>query len=437
MAVPRLKLDTHQIQLARLEESRARTDLLFHLVRPEALYDRPIPKRHRLIFYLGHLETFDWNLLGRGAFELPSFHPEFDKLFAFGIDPISGNLPTDQASDWPVVSEIERYNKQVRERLDACLASAACPPLVADETLLHVAIEHRLMHAETLTYVLHELPIEKKYPQFPPRDTAGPLVTPRSVPIPEGVATLGQQRNGSFGWDNEFQAHSVVVPAFAIEAYPVTNGQFMEFVRAGGYSEKALWTEEDWQWKEQGGVTHPHFWVRRENDWYFRSMFAEIPLPLSWPVCTSHAEAAAYACWAGKSLPTEAQWHRAAYGTPRGMERIYPWGEEPPDMWRGNFDFHRWHSTPVTSHLGGASAFGVVDLLGNGWEWTSTPFGPLPGFERFPFYPGYSADFFEGKHYVAKGGSWRTAACMLRRSFRNWFQPHYPYAYTTFRCVDN
>jgi iron(II)-dependent oxidoreductase len=437
MAVPRLKLDTHQIQLTRLEEARARTDLLFHLVRPEALYDRPIAERHRLIFYLGHLEAFDWNLLGRGAFELPSFHPEFDKLFALGIDPISGDLPTDQPSDWPIVSEVQRYNDQVRERLDACLAGAACPPLVADETLLHVAIEHRLMHAETLTYLLHELPIEKKYPQFPPRDTAGPLVAPRSVLIPEGVATLGQQRNGSFGWDNEFEAHSVVVPAFAIEAYPVTNDQFMEFVRAGGYSEKALWTEEDWQWKERSGATHPHFWVRRENDWGFRSMFAEIPLPLSWPVYASHAEAAAYARWAGKSLPTEAQWHRAAYATPRGIERIYPWGEEPPDMWRGNVDFHRWHSTPVTSHLGGASAFGVVDLLGNGWEWTSTPFGPLPGFERFSFYPGYSADFFEGKHYVAKGGSWRTAACMLRRSFRNWFQPHYAYAYTTLRCVDN
>ena len=92
--------------------------------------------------------------------------------------------------------------------------------------------------------------------------------------------------------------------------------------------------------------------------------------------------------------------------------------------------------TPVGAHPDGDSAFGVADLVGNGWEWTSTPFAPLPGFEAFPFYPGYSANFFDGKHFVMKGGSARTAACMLRRSFRNWFQPHYPYVYATFRCVE-
>ena len=161
-------------------------------------------------------------------------------------------------------------------------------------------------------------------------------------------------------------------------------------------------------------------------------MFEEIPLPLTWPVYVSHAEAAAYARWAGKALPTEAQWHRAAYGSPSGRERLYPWGDEAPDAWRGNFDFASWEPTPVASHPLGASAFGVFDLLGNGWEWTSTPFAPLPGFQPFPFYRQYSADFFDGKHFVMKGGSQRTAASMLRRSFRNWFQPHYPYVYAKF-----
>jgi formylglycine-generating enzyme required for sulfatase activity len=115
---------------------------------------------------------------------------------------------------------------------------------------------------------------------------------------------------------------------------------------------------------------------------------------------------------------------------------MYPWGDEPPEGQRGNFDGQRWDASPVDSHTAGASAFGVVDLLGNGWEWTSTVFGALPGFKAFPFYPGYSADFFDGRHFVMKGGSPRTGACMLRRSFRNWFQPHYPYAYATFRCVE-
>jgi formylglycine-generating enzyme required for sulfatase activity len=104
---------------------------------------------------------------------------------------------------------------------------------------------------------------------------------------------------------------------------------------------------------------------------------------------------------------------------------------------RGNFHHQRWDASPVDAHPAGVSAFGVHDLVGNGWEWTSTLFAPLPGFEPFPFYHGYSANFFDGKHFVMKGGSARTDACMLRRSFRNWFQPHYPYVYATFRCVEN
>ena len=165
-------------------------------------------------------------------------------------------------------------------------------------------------------------------------------------------------------------------------------------------------------------------------------MFGTIAVAPSWPVYVTFAEAWAFARWAGKTLPTEAQWHRAAYGAPEESERRYPWGAEAPDRRRGNFHYERWDPTPVDAYPEGASAFGVFDLLGNGWEWTSTPFGPLPGFEPFPFYPGYSADFFDGKHFLMKGGSPRTDRCMLRRSFRNWFQPHYPYLYSTFRCVE-
>jgi formylglycine-generating enzyme required for sulfatase activity len=164
-------------------------------------------------------------------------------------------------------------------------------------------------------------------------------------------------------------------------------------------------------------------------------MFDNIPLPPDWPVYVSHAEASAYAQWVGKSLPTEAQWHRAAYGTPEGSERQFPWGSDAPSRTLGNFDFERWDPTPVGAFPLGRSAFGVADLIGNGWEWTATRFAPFPGFEPFSFYPGYSANFFDDQHYVMKGGSARTAACILRRSFRNWFQPHYQYVYAGFRCV--
>jgi formylglycine-generating enzyme required for sulfatase activity len=164
-------------------------------------------------------------------------------------------------------------------------------------------------------------------------------------------------------------------------------------------------------------------------------MFEELALPREWPVYVSHAEANAYARWAGKALPNEAEWQRAAYGTPEGRERDFPWGAEAASQHLGNFDFSRWDPVPVDAFSANRSVWGVVGQLGNGWEWTSTKFSPFTGFEAFPFYPGYSANFFDGKHYVAKGGSARTASALLRRSFRNWFQPHYQYVYAGFRCV--
>ncbi|HMD50929.1 MAG TPA: SUMF1/EgtB/PvdO family nonheme iron enzyme, partial [Bryobacteraceae bacterium] len=181
----------------------------------------------------------------------------------------------------------------------------------------------------------------------------------------------------------------------------------------------------------------PHFWIEKQGQWFYKGMFAETPLPLSAPVYLTHQEAAAYLRWKGGTLPTEPQFHRAAYATTRAGERPYPWGEAQPDASRGNFDFHHWDPSDVESTPAGDSDFGVSQLVGNGWEWTSTKFGPFPGFQEFPFYPGYSQNFFDEEHYVMKGGSPGTAACMLRRSFRNWFRPNYPYVYAGFRVVQD
>jgi gamma-glutamyl hercynylcysteine S-oxide synthase len=429
-----------------MADARAQTDALFDLLPPNSFYERPIAERHRLIFYLGHLEAFDWNLL-RDPLDLGVHDATFDKLFAFGIDPIGGGLPTDKPGDWPNIAKTEKYKTNIRTRLDEALrkSDGSREPLLVDGTLLHVAIEHRLMHAETLSYLLHNLPLERKIPQPAPMSDPRPAPARRWLTIPAGTATLGKLRSdGAFGWDNEFETQQISVPEFSISAFPVTNGEYMEFVQACGYEDSRYWRPEDREWKRQQRLDHPQFWVPRssstvtdpDTQWEYRSMFGLIPLPPSWPVYVSYAEAAAFARWAGKKLPTEAQWHRAAYGTPQGNEREYPWGDAPPDHSRGNFHFKSWHASPVDAHPAGASEFGVQDLLGNGWEWTSTQFGPFPGFTPFPFYKGYSADFFDGKHFVMKGGSARTDASMLRRSFRNWFQPHYPYVYATFRCVE-
>lgn len=433
--------DVHKL-LERMSDARRRSDEVFDVLSADAMYDRPIPERHRIIFYVGHLEAFDWNLLHESVLGLKSFHPEFDRLFAFGIDPVGGGLPADQPSDWPAVEVVREYLAGLRDALDGRLRSGNLDTgdLGRDgfslATLLNVAIEHRLMHVETLSYMFHQLPLARKIRPGIPADVGSAPVNHRMIEVPAGAAMLGLPRGSeAFGWDNEFEAHTAQVPAFEISQYKVTNQQYLEFVAAAGYETRALWSDDDWDWKSVRGISHPVFWKKVNGQWLYRGMFEEIPLPPDWPVYVSHAEATAYARWAGKSLPSEEQWQRAAYGSREGSERISPWADQAADAKLGNFDFHRWDPAPVNSFPHGRSAFGVDDMLGNGWEWTSSVFAPFPGFEPFPFYRGYSADFFDGKHFVMKGGSARTAACMLRPTFRNWFQSHYQYVYAGFRCV--
>jgi formylglycine-generating enzyme required for sulfatase activity len=272
------------------------------------------------------------------------------------------------------------------------------------------------MHAETFAYLMHNLPYHQKSAPRIQRTHRNHALAATMIEIPAGYATLGQKA-GEFGWDNEFDEHRIPVPAFAVSKYKVTNGDYLKFVEAG--------------------AAPPHFWSQRGSQWFYRGMFSEIPLPLNAPVYVTHRQATAYARWAGKDLLTEAQFHRAAFETPGQEARPYPWGRTVPDAVHGNFDFHNWDPVDVDATPAGDSALGVSQLIGNGWEWTSTPFGPFQGFQPFPFYPGYSKNFFDEEHYVLKGASPRTASCFLRRSFRNWFRPDYPYVYASFRLTDN
>jgi len=266
----------------------------------------------------------------------------------------------------------------------------------------------------------------------------GETPQPSSVSIPAGVVTLGAEPDAiPFGWDNEFGEERVHVDAFEIDTHSVTNRDFLAFVDAGGYHARDLWSDAGWAWREAEGVEHPTFWIRDGARWLWRGMFENIPLPDGWPAYVSYEEAAAFARWRGRRLPTEAEYHRASFGTPSGDERKFPWGDAPADSTRGNFDFHSWEPVPAGSRPAGASAWGVHDLVGNGWEWTSTIFAPFAGFQPMASYPEYSAEFFDGQHFVMKGASTATAAELVRRSFRNWFRPNYPYVYAKFRTVDS
>lgn len=380
---------------AELAHARRQSDKLFGLITPDALYERPVAERHRLIFYLGHLDAFDWNLLALRGMSAPAFHAEFDRLFERGIDPAPGQAAGDSASDWPSRSEIESYRVRTRSWIDAHLEEI-------DPWILQMAIEHRHMHAETLAYLLHGLPYDRKI-----SDERESLLRPQPAPanrmvvIESGAVTLGKDRE-SFGWDNEHLAHSVPVATFRISKFKISNGEYLEFVRDGG--------------------TAPHFW-RRENDrWLYRGMFAEIPLPLDWPVWVTWQQARSYAAWRGLELPTEAQWQLAAQHT-------------APDAARDNFDYGRWD--PVAVNFDISENNKPAQLTGNGWEWTADLFAPFAGFEAHPAYPGYSADFFDGQHYVMKGASPRTARLLIRPSFRNWFRPDYPHMYAGFRLAEN
>jgi iron(II)-dependent oxidoreductase len=392
-----------------LNDARSQTDHLFSILCPEGLYERPVPERHRLIFYLGHLEAFDWNHIAVWALAEPRFHPEFDRLFEAGIDPDSSNLPTDQSADWPSPQQICSYNQQIRKRIDALLTRAP-------EDIVWMAIEHRLMHAETLAYLWQNLPYEFKIAGIAAAsvEPVKPVNTP--MEIPGGLATLGRDREDGFGWDNEFGKHFARVPAFCIDRYKVTNADYMEFVKQG--------------------AKPPHFWTHRNGQWFSRGMFEVYPLQPDAPVYVTHNEASEYAVWKNKHLPTEAQFHRAAYGSREGLEHEYPWGNSEPEPRQGAFDFSGWDTVSVAATPKCDSDYGVAQLVGNGWEWTSTLFEPFPGFEPAPNYPGYSQNFFDGNHYVMKGASCRTSRRLLRRSFRNWFRPDYPYVYSTFRLVE-
>ncbi len=394
---------------ARMERARGLSDRLFAQVRPEAWLDRPIPERNRLIFYLGHLEAFDWNLIG-SAVTGRAVDEALDPLFAFGIDPPPGELPQDEPSDWPSPTQVRDYVRSARARLDGILEHAA-------DAATDMAVEHRLMHVETLTYLLHALPYERRI-VAPVRPAPQRRVPERSrVEIPAGTATLGMTRGARFGWDNEFDEHQVWVEPFAVDAHKVTNARYLEFVERGG------------------GEPSP-FWMRDKDEWRWRGFDASVPLPLDHPVYATWEQADAFARWAGGTLPTEAQFHRYAYGTPAGRERAFPWGGAPLSRERGNFDFVERDTVAVGADGAGNSAFGVAQAVGNGWEWTRTPFAPFPGFASDPSYPGYSASFFDARHFVLKGASCATGRALVRRSFRNWFRPHYRHAYTTFRVVE-
>ena len=430
--------------LARYAVNRRRTRELFDLLDESTYYKRPISLRNPVVFYEGHIPAFSVNTLIKKALGWKGVDEHLETIFARGIDPESEATSVARGNPaWPSRMDVHQYVDEADRLIEKAIASADLERpshLMLDQArALWTILEHEEMHQETLGYIWHQVPYSCKRKPVGYR-TETPSTTEADEPsharIPAGIATLGTDlRESAFAWDNECPVHQVHVNSFGIDTFKVTNGQFMEFVRAGGYRAPQWWRPEDWAWIESAGVVHPAFWERDGDRWFWRGMFERVELPMDWPVYVTWAEAHAFARWRRLRLPTEAEYHRAAFGTPEGRERGYPWGDTIGTQVPGNFDFVRWDPEPASAHPEGASAFGVHDLIGNGWEWTSTVFGPFDGFEPLPTYPEYSAEFFDGDHFVMKGASPLTARTLVRRGFRNWFRPRYPYVYATFRCA--
>jgi ergothioneine biosynthesis protein EgtB len=427
----------------------ARTDEIFAILADGGLSAAPIVWRHPFIFYLGHLPAFSWNQICGAMLKWRSLNPYFDDLFCRGID---ADVDTGEChwhpevpAEWPSVAETLAYRDKVRRALLESLEtvrSDSTHVMARDGRVFEMVLEHEFMHQETLMYMLQQLPLDRKRrPKSIPRYSFQRAVDSRAIAIPAGKARLGAKlKDLPFGWDNEFEEILYDVPSFRIDSRPVTNGEFCDFVDSGAYEEARFWRAEDWRWKQLESKNHPACWFRRERVWFYRGMFDAFPLEYvaSWPVYVSLAEARAYANWVGKRLPTEAEFHRAAYYGPDGRESVYPWGNSTPSVQHGNFDFLSWSPMPAGSRPAGSSRWGVLELAGNGWELTDTVFAPFPRFSPYiESYADYSRDFFDGKHFVLKGASWATATDLLRPSFRNWYQAHYPYVFAKFRCVSS
>jgi len=422
--------------------NRERSKALFDLLADSTYYSQPIALRHPIVFYEGHLPAFSFNTLVKKALGERGIDGRLERLFARGIDPSENEArPREAREEWPSRDVVRAFAEQADRRVLEALGQASLErpghPLLDRAEAVFAILEHEAMHQETLLYMWHRLPFsEKTAPAgYAPR-TEGRVPSPEWIDVPRGTATLGVGRGTiPFAWDNECPSRIEHVESFSIDRNNVTNAAYLEFVEAGGYADARWWRPDDFAWIQREGVRHPLFWERHGGQWYWRGMFGRIPLPLAWPVYASFAEAAAFARWRDARLPTEAEFQRAAFGTLDGTERAFPWGESDPSASHGVFDFSSWDPEPAGSHPEGRSAWGVEDLVGNGWEWTSTPFAPFPGFHPIASYPEYSADFFDGEHFVMKGASPATARELIRPTFRNWFRAHYPYVYGTFRCA--
>ncbi|PRY02215.1 ergothioneine biosynthesis protein EgtB [Allonocardiopsis opalescens] len=395
------------------------------------------PLMSPLVWDLAHIGNYEEQWLMRAAAGMAALRPEIDRLYDAFEHPRATRITL------PLLrpGEARDYIADVRTRvLDALDALELRPdrPLLAEGFVFNMVIQHEHQHDETML-ATHQLrrgaPVLAEASQGAPAPADPGRPPPAEVLVAAGPFTMGTSGD-SWALDNERPAHTVHVPAFWIDTVPVTNRRYLEFMADGGYERERLWTAAGWRWRGSSGKRSPAFWTADGDRWLRRRLGRVEPLPLDEPV--QHVcwyEADAFARWAGRRLPTEAEWEKAARHDPAsGRSRRYPWGDEEPDAHRANLGQRRLRPAPAGSYPDGASAYGVRQLVGDVWEWTSTDFTGYPGFKVFP-YRDYSEVFFGTDYKVLRGGSWATHPSVARASFRNWDYPVRRQIFAGFRCA--
>ncbi|MFN8572929.1 MAG: ergothioneine biosynthesis protein EgtB [Gemmatimonadaceae bacterium] len=422
--------------VALLEEARHRTMSLVAPLSDEDLRTQHDPLMSPVLWDLGHIAHFEelWltqNLDGEIRFsEMPGMYNPFEHPRR-----VRGSLV------YPSLAECSQLMDEIRQRVVDKLDSmdwTGTSPLLRAGYVVHMVLQHEYQHNETM---LQTLQLKRGAPY--PTEGRRPVPSAAARPVDGMVAFRGGEvtigtNDRRVAYDNERPRFRMVVRPFRIDVAPVSNGDYLRFIRDSGYRRQDLWTPEGWAWVEAEQVVAPKYWVEHADGWYARTMDRFHAVDEHHPVChVSYHEAAAYAKWAGKRLPTEIEWEVAASWDPSAERaRDYPWGSEPPSPERANIDQLAFGTSPIGAYEQNVSPLGCVDMIGNVWEWTSSDFDGWPGYQSFP-YPEYSEVFFGNEYKVLRGGSWATRAGAIRNTFRNWDYPIRRQIFSGFRCASD
>ncbi len=400
-----------------IEDARARTQALVGALSATARLGPRLAIVNPPLWEVGHVGWFAERWILRHAAGQPPLRPDGDALWD------SSAVPHDTRWDLPLPpwEATLAYLDEVKRRALEAIGRARVDP-----HFVHLAVLHEDMHGEAFLMTWQTL----GYPAPPiavrPPDPAGPL--PGDARVPGGAFTIGARRGEAFSFDNEHDPREVRIEPFAIARSPVTQAEYAAFVEDGGYGRPELWSEEGWRWRQEARAQAPWHWRRAGRGWLRREFDRWVPLEPHRPVVhVCFHEAAAYCRWAGRRLPTEAEWEAAASGEPGSDGRLaparrrYPWGDAPSTPERANLDLAAAGADDVGAHPAGDSAFGCRQMLGNVWEWTASEFLPYPGFTPGP-YRDYSLPWF-GTHKVLRGGAFATRGRLVSASFRNFYTP--------------